>query len=92
MNNRGPRYSKEEFTRRGTEWYQKVVKPKVFPQHKGRLAVIDIETGEYEVDDDGIAACERLYARLPDAQPWMVRIGYVAVASLGGGPVPEEPA
>jgi hypothetical protein len=92
MNKRGPRYPKEEFSRRGQEWYQKVVRPKVFPAHKGRFALIDIETGEYEVDDDLLVAADRLYARLPDAQPWAVRIGYIAVDSLGGGPIPEEPA
>lgn len=36
---------------------------------------IDLETGDFEVDKSEIAACDRLEARHPDAQIWMVRIG-----------------
>jgi hypothetical protein len=90
MNKRGPRYPKEEFARRGWEWYQNVVKPKVFAGNKGKHVIIDIETGEFEVDDDSLAATERLYARLPDAQPWGIKIGYLASTAHGGQPLPED--
>ena len=34
-------------------------------------------------------AGDKLLARLPEAQIWMVRIGYTATHSLGGGLVGE---
>lgn len=69
------RYSKEEFARRGDALYDKVIRPTFEPSHNGQFAAIDIETGEFEVDEREIAASDRLRARLPDAQTWMCRIG-----------------
>ena len=45
---------------------------------------IDLETGDYEVDVSEIAACDRLEARHPEAQIWMVRIGSRHVRRFGG--------
>jgi hypothetical protein len=46
--------------------------------------VNDIETGGFELADDTIAATDRRYERLPDAQPWVIRIGHRTVhKSLG---------
>ena len=39
------------------------------------FVLIDIETGDYEVDADEMAASDRLLARHPDAQVWMRRVG-----------------
>jgi hypothetical protein len=51
----------------------------------GRLIVaIDIETGgSFEVADDILPATDRLFERLPDAQPWIVRIGHRVVHRFG---------
>ena len=45
---------------------------------------IDLETEDYEVDVNEIAACDRLEARHPEAQIWMVRIGSRHVRRFGG--------
>jgi hypothetical protein len=45
---------------------------------------IDIETGDFEVDKSEIVACDRLEARHPDAQIWIVRIGSRHVRRFGG--------
>jgi hypothetical protein len=71
----GPRYSKEEFARRGKELYETKVRPQVEAGNHGKIVAIDIETGMFEVGDTALAACERLYARREDAQPWCLRIG-----------------
>ncbi len=83
MSIRQPRYSKEEFTRRGTEWYEKQVRPQVETGNHGKIVAIDIETGLFEVAETGLTAAERLYARCPDAQPWCVRIGVGPVHRFG---------
>ena len=43
----------------------------------------DIETGDFELADDPTIATRQLYERLPDAQPWVIRIGYRAVRRFG---------
>jgi hypothetical protein len=83
MTVRQPRYSKEEFARRGDEIYETQVRPQVEEGNKGKIVAIDIETGEFELADDTMIATRRLYERLPDAQPWVVRIGYRAVHRYG---------
>lgn len=47
-------------------------------RRSGKFAAIDIETGAYEVDAD-----DRLRARVPEAQIWMVRIGSRSVHRFG---------
>jgi hypothetical protein len=79
----GPRYSKEEFRRRGEEIYAKI-KDRVDPGNKGKILAIDIETGEYEVDQDKMQAVDRLFDRIDDPQIVCYRIGYNAVTTLGG--------
>jgi hypothetical protein len=84
MNPRQPRYDEEEFARRGTEMYEKVVRPQVEAGNHGRIVAVDIETGDFEVADDNLTAAHRLLARSPDAQIWAVRIGCRAVRHFGG--------
>jgi hypothetical protein len=70
-----PRYSKEEFARRGDEIYEREVLPRLTSEDEGKYALIDIETGDYEIDRDEIAASDRLFARRPDAQIWFRQVG-----------------
>ena len=70
-----PRYSKEEFGRRGDEIYDRDISPHVGPDDEGKFVVIDIETGAYEIDQDELAASDRLLARRLDAQIWTRRVG-----------------
>ena len=81
---RQPRYSKEEFARRGDEIYESQVRSQFEEGNHGKIVAIDIETGDFEVDAGEIAACDRLEARHPDAQIWMVRIGSRHVRRFGG--------
>jgi hypothetical protein len=82
-NVRQPRYSKEEFARRGDEIYESQVRSQVEANSYGKIVAIDIETGAFEVADELLAASKHLLARLPDAQTWFVRIGHPAVDHFG---------
>ena len=80
-----PRFSLEEIGRRGQQLYEDSIRAQVeTEQNIGKQIVIDIETGEYEIDEDGLAASRRLLARHPDAALYGARIGYDAVYALGG--------
>jgi hypothetical protein len=80
----GRRYPKEEFARRGDSIYETTVKPKLTDEDDGKFVAIDIETGEYEIDSQQLAALDRIHARIPNAQPWLVRIGSRYVHRFGG--------
>ena len=69
------RYDREEVARRGDEIYEREVLPLLSPADEGKYALIDIETADYEIDQDEVAASDRLLARHPDAQVWMRQVG-----------------
>jgi hypothetical protein len=50
----------------------------------GKIIAIDVDTGDYEIDRDGLTASKRLRARHPDAVILGLRIGYDAVEAFGG--------
>jgi hypothetical protein len=79
-----PRYSREEFARRGDEIYDRNVAPRVSPEDRGKFVVIDIETGDFEVDRDELVAMDRLRDRNPDAQLWLRRVGFSYAYRFGG--------
>jgi hypothetical protein len=80
----GPRYSKEEFAKRGDAIYDRDVRPTVKKTDHGKFVAIDIESGAYEIDRDEMAACDRLEARVPDAQVWLTRVGLGYAHRFGG--------
>lgn len=83
MTVRQPRYSKEEHAHRGTEIYEQQVRAQVEAGNQGRIVAIDVDSGEFELAEDSLAAASRLLTRCPDAQIWCVRIGYPAVHRFG---------
>lgn len=83
MSLRQPRYSKEEFARRGDQIYDSQVRSQVEAGNHGKIVAIDIETGAWEMDTDEINASKRLETHYPDAQIWFVRIGSRYVRRFG---------
>ena len=77
------RYSKEEFAHRGDELYEHEIRPYLKAEDAGKFVVIDLDTGAYEVDPDELAASDRLLARHPQAQMWLVRVGSRYVRRFG---------
>src|SRR5258708_2848639 len=56
---REPHYDNEQVARRGTEMYQRFVKPQLRPEDKGRLVALDVDTGAFEVAETMHVACRR---------------------------------
>ena len=90
MIKRQPRYSSEEFERRGTELYEGQIRPFVEAGNIGRILCIDIESGDYALADDSMEAAQVLIDKNPDAQIWCLRIGHVAVEKFGFGDTREK--
>ena len=77
-------YSPEEVESRGEAIYQQELREKVEAQNKGKFLVVDIETGQYEIDEDDLKATRRALAKRRDAVLYGLRIGYPAAYRLGG--------
>jgi hypothetical protein len=68
------RYPKEEIVRRGEAIFEQI-RPRLKRKNLRHFLAIDIETGEYEIDQSEMRACTRLRERLPEAQIWMRKVG-----------------
>jgi hypothetical protein len=77
-------YTSEEVVQRGEELYQRDLRDQIEDAHKGKFLVLDIETGDYEIDADEVAAVKRAMARRPEGVRYIKRIGYSAAHRLGG--------
>lgn len=80
------RYSSQEISTRGQALYDQKIRAQVeTPENIGKIVVIDIETGEFEINEDGLTANKRALAKHPDGTFYGIRVGYEAVESFGGG-------
>jgi len=77
-------YTPAEIVRRGEEIYHRDIEPVVAGNSTGYFVVLDIESGDFEVDEQDLAASVRLLARRPEAVPYGVRIGSRSAYRLGG--------
>jgi hypothetical protein len=77
-------YTSNEVSSRGEAIYAQQIRDKVETEHKGKFLVIDIETGEYEIDTDDLVATKRLLAKRPDAILYGLRIGFPTAYRIGG--------
>ena len=78
------KYSREEVAERGEAIYEQHIRTNVESESKGKYLVLDIESGEYEIDQDDLVATKRMMAKCPDAILYGLRIGYPAAYRLGG--------
>lgn len=76
-----------ELGRRAEELYKTKLRPQVETEENiGKMIVIDVESGDYEIGDEtGIEASRRLQARHPGTTLYGLRIGYKTAVSFGGG-------
>ncbi len=77
--------SRKEVARRAKQLYESDIRRQVeVEENIGKMVIIDIETGNYEIDATGMNAAHRLRAEHPYARLFGICIGYNVVASLGG--------
>jgi hypothetical protein len=91
MTVRQRRYPKEELAQRGQGLYEAGIRQQVEAGNEGKIVAIDIETGDFEVDENIVPATNRLLERLPNAQPWIIRIGHSAVYHFGARSLKKNP-
>ncbi len=79
------RFSNDEIDRRGQALYDEKIRIQVeTPENIGKQIVIDIETGDYEVGEDGLKVSRHLMSKHPGAALYSLRVGFNAVYTIGG--------
>ena len=78
-----PRYTAEEIVARAKALYEQEIRAKVEADNKGKYLVIDIETGDYEIDEDHFAASRRAAEKHPDGARFAMKIGYQTMGRIG---------
>jgi hypothetical protein len=63
--------------------YEATIRAKVEPGNHGKYLVIDVQTGEYEVDADDMTAMKRASAKNPNGTFHLMRIGHRTVGRIG---------
>jgi hypothetical protein len=86
---RFPRYSPQEIAARGREIYERKIRPLVEPDHIGKFLIIDIETGDYEIDEDDFAASQRAHARRPEGEFYRMKVGHRSSGTIGASARPS---
>lgn len=77
--------SREEVARRAKHLYESSIRQQVeVEENIGKMVIIDIETGDYEVDETGLKASRKLSKKHPNARLFGIRIGYNVAVSFGG--------
>ena len=77
-------YQLGEVTKLAKAIYKEKIRHLVEPMEKGKFIVIDVESGDYEIDQEIIAATDRLHERRPNAATYAGRVGYPTTYDLSG--------
>jgi hypothetical protein len=74
--------SVEDIVARGEELYWREIHHKLPPESDGKFVVIDVNSGDYELDARDAEATMRLLARRPGAMTYGIRIGHPTAYTL----------
>lgn len=83
-------YNKEQIGATGKKIYQDHIKRLVEPHENGKFIVIDIESGDFEIDEKHFNASKRLRERRPESVRYAGRIGYSSAYRVGRAGQPAD--
>ena len=76
--------SDDEVAQRGKAWYESIRAKVETKANIGKMVIIDVNTGDYEIDELGLQASRYLQSTHPEAELYGIRIGYTSAEVLGG--------
>ena len=83
-----PTRPKAEIALLGKEIYERDIRPLVEADHHGEVVAIDVDTSNWAIGDNVIAATGRLRKECPGAVNVLSeRVGYPALRHFGGRPL-----
>jgi hypothetical protein len=77
------RHTFDELESLATTIYDSRIKSGLQPEDDGKFVAIDVESGEYEIDEDDYNAVMRLRSRQPVAEIWLARVGAPTTCRIG---------
>ena len=78
-----PNFSKEEIAARGKALYEQTLRGKIEANNLDKFIIIDVETGDYEIDSDDFAASDRAHQKHPNGAFYGMRIGRRSSGTIG---------
>ena len=77
--------SREDVARRAKGLYADSIRAQVESEENiGKMVIIDVKSGDYEIDSTGLEAARQLHAKRPNAELYGIRIGFRAADAIGG--------
>ncbi len=67
----------------GNKIYQEKIRPLLTEDDIGKYVIVDVNTGEYEIDEHAVAAGIRLKNRMPKVRSFTLRVGFSAAYFFG---------
>ena len=78
-----------EISALGKMIYRKKIRPLMTEADIGKYVIVDVYSGEYEIDEWSVEADLRLRDRVPDAFAYMLRVGFSAGVFIGWSEEPD---
>ena len=72
----------EELAQKAETIYRDTIHGKVDGKRDGQIVMIDVDSGDYEIDEHLLPAADRLRVRRPAARLYPIRIGGSAIYSI----------
>ena len=86
-----PKYSPQETARRAETWYNDSLRQQLETEENlGKILAVDVDSGDYLLASDVLAAADAMRQRRVDADMFFFRVGYPAVQKVGSALKPYE--
>ena len=72
----------ESIVERGKRIYDQRLRSILEPEHNGEYVVIDVDTGEYELDKDHLAASDRAHKKKPGKVFYAAKVGFPTLGHI----------
>ena len=84
-----PNLTDVEIAALGKLIYRQNIRPLLTEKDIGKYVIVDVYSGEYEIDENSVEADLRLRKRMPEACGFIMKVGYSSAFFMGG--YSEEP-
>ena len=79
----GQNFTRSETSERANKIYREKIRPLMTEDDIGKYVVVDVNSGEYEIDERAVKANRRLEDRAPDSRRFTLRVGFSAAYFFG---------
>ena len=73
----------DELARRGQDYYERFLRAKLEPAHRGKFLALEVETGDYALGETTVDALDRAEAKHPDSVFYILRVGHRTAGRIG---------